>query len=120
MNKLVAVLVKEMQMIRVFSAFAIMFVWGVISPAMAQQSVARFQCDAGAAYTCYFTIYFGGGAHGIKNFTMRGGTGDNISGLDFAHDIYCICINRQAPGYPNQCSSTPGCYPPRAIHPVND
>src|SRR5579864_1139132 len=91
----------------------------LISPALAQQSTVRFQCDAGPQYICYFTIYFRGGAGGVKNFTMRGHTGDSISGVDPAHDIYCVCFNGQPPGFPSQCASR-GCYGPRNIHAVND
>jgi hypothetical protein len=77
----------------------------------AKAANALFGCDATGS-TCYFTIFYRGGAGGSRNFTMAGGQRDTLSGVDYSQDVYCVCINRQVPNSYNQCPpqwTTMGC-----------
>lgn len=69
---------------------------------IAQADTVPFGCGADPSMTCYFSIRFANGtAH--RNFTMRGGTQDNISNVEPGRDLYLVSIDQSPPTDPNQC-----------------
>lgn len=56
-----------------------------------QQETVPFGCDARAPDYCSFSLFYSSG--GIRNFTMRAGERDRISGVVPGRDTYCVSIN---------------------------
>lgn len=63
----------------------------------------KLNCEAPSNQTCYFTIYYSTG--GYRNFTMRGGESDWISGVR-PGDTYCKTVNQGIPN-PDMCFRNP-------------
>jgi hypothetical protein len=60
-------------------------------------------CDAYSSLTCYFSIHYSSGEN--KNFTMRGGERDKISGVVPDKDQYCMCVGTPTPSDLNLCAN---------------
>jgi hypothetical protein len=58
---------------------------------------APFGCDARAPDICVFSICYDNN-NSRRNFTMKAGERDQISGVVPGKDTYCVAINNAAPG----------------------
>ncbi|MGF6208635.1 hypothetical protein ABH906_004641 [Pseudomonas frederiksbergensis] len=84
------------------------FVCAIGTTNTAQAETVTFGCGADPSMTCYFSIrYASGSAH--RNFTMQGGTQDNISNVVPGNDYYLVSINQSPPTDPNQCGVSYWC-----------
>lgn len=73
-----------------------MFILSVFGgPALAAN--ATFACGAQGNDTCYFSVYYASG--GVRNFTMKAGEQDAISGISIGLDKYCVTVEQ---GVPNE------------------
>ena len=63
-----------------------------------------FGCDAIKPDVCYFSILYKGG--GRRNFTLRAGQRDKISGNRIGKDRYMVSINRRPPNEWNDCTTS--------------
>jgi hypothetical protein len=68
-----------------------------------QQETVDWRCGGAPGSTCYFVIRFASG--GFKNFTMKGGSTDKISGVVPGKDTYCVCVDIPTPDDWAQCKS---------------
>ena len=55
--------------VKLIALAAVLFGFGAAQQ-QAEAANATFRCGAAAGQTCYFTIFYGGGARGSRNFTM--------------------------------------------------
>lgn len=79
--------------------FAVLaFALGAPSP---PQETVDWYCGAAKGSTCYFSIRYVSG--GNRNFTMRGGEQDRISGVVPNQDTFCVCIDTPTPNDWSQC-----------------
>lgn len=74
----------------------------VAATAYAQQDTVTFRCDGPKGSTCYFSIRYATG-NGNRNFTIRAGDSDRISGVAVNRDRYCVCINTECPNKLGEC-----------------
>ena len=93
------------------------------NPGLSQQpQKVRFQCDAPKGHTCYFVVRPMSGSQ--KDFTMYGGTGDNVSGLVLGQDRYRVCVGIVPPEWnvcPQGCQYQGNfCSEIRTVKAVND
>jgi hypothetical protein len=65
-----------------------------------QAKTVNWGCDARPPDICYVSIYPHTG--GIRNFMMRAGQRDQISGVMPEKDTYCVTVNQGVPN-PNNC-----------------
>jgi hypothetical protein len=70
--------------------------------ASAQQDTVRFKCDGPSGSTCYFSIRYINN-NGNRNFTLRAGESDRISGVAINRDRYCVCVDTQCPNTLSEC-----------------
>ena len=68
-----------------------------------KQEKVPWGCDAYSTSTCYFSIHYSSG--GNRNFTMRGGERDKISGVVPVKDQYCVCVGIPTPSDLTQCNN---------------
>jgi hypothetical protein len=68
-----------------------------------KQEKVLWGCDAYSASTCYFSIHYSSG--GNRNFTMRKGEREKISGVIPDKDQYCLCVDTPTPSDLNQCNN---------------
>lgn len=68
-----------------------------------KQEKVPWGCDAYSTSTCYFSIHYSSG--GNRNFTMRGGERDKISGVVPVKDQYCVCVGTPTPSDLTQCNN---------------
>jgi hypothetical protein len=90
-----------------YMKFMIITILSGISGA-ATADIVTFGCDADQASTCYFSIRYASG-NGNRNFTMRGGTNDNISSVVPGSDYYLVSIDQSPPVDPSDCGKTYWC-----------
>jgi hypothetical protein len=67
---------------------------GIINVANASEN-ATFQCAAGAAQVCYFSIVRQ--PNGLQNFVVQGHQRTSIAGLAPGHDWYLVAVNHPVP-----------------------
>jgi hypothetical protein len=74
---------------------AILGLAGVTSKVADASENATFECAAGAAQVCYFSIIRQPG--GLQNFVVQGHQRTAIAGLAPGHDWYLVAVNHPAP-----------------------
>ena len=79
----------------------------VALPVLAQETV-QFGCDAQPSQTCYFSIRYANDV-GNRNFTLRGGERDYISGVTPGSDVYLVSIDQSPPNDPSDCGKNYWC-----------
>jgi hypothetical protein len=75
---------------------------GLTAVADASQN-ATFECAAGAAQVCFFSIVRQPG--GLQNFVVQGHQRTSIAGIAPGHDWYLVAVNHPAPATAAACQS---------------
>jgi hypothetical protein len=82
------------------SLLALGTILGLINVAHASEN-ATFECDAGAAQVCFFSIVRQ--PAGLQNFVVQGHQRTAIAGLAPGHDWYLVAVNHPAPANQIAC-----------------
>ena len=77
---------------RIFAALS--GILGLVNVANASEN-ATFECAAGAAQVCYFSIIRQ--PNGLQNFVVQGHQRTSIAGLAPGHDWYLVAVNHPVP-----------------------
>jgi acid stress chaperone HdeB len=78
----------------------------VAAAARTTAGLAQFGCDGSGSQVCYFKMFPSATAASNRSFVMGAGQREMITGVHHGSDVYCVCIDRQAPAAYAQCSVT--------------